>query len=331
MRNPRFIALALIIGMASVLSAMEPDTWANTGQKAGVQETKPRIKRGVHWYRYPNQTNDVAQERFAYALYTQGRLRKAANAYQALVYAWPDSPRAASAQLALAKVQQRRGNYQEAFQEYQYLIDNYPGQFSYSEVLESQFQIAKYLMEAPVGSFFLFPGFHAPERAVPLFEKIILNAPSWERAPEAQFSIGRIHEINEDLDEAIAAYEAAQSRYPGTSWALQAAFHEAYCLYQLSDQRPNDENAINAARAALVAFIHLYPSSPDTAKAEGYLRTLNTRLETMVFERARFYDRIARRPQSALQAYRDFVKHFPSSGLAETARLRIEQLSKEVP
>lgn len=321
--------LMLLLSQGQVVLASNSDTWSPQDTTASSHDdNKPRIKRGVHWYRKPNMTTDVAQEKFASDLYRAGRLRKAANAYQALVYAWPDSPKAAPAQLALAKIQQQRGHYEDAFNEYQYLIDNYPGQFNYTDVLELQFQIASCLVHAKTGQFLILPGFESPERALPLFERIIRNAPAWEKSPLSQFNIGKIHEMNDNLDEAIGAYELLQSRYPASPLAAQASFCEAHCLYRLSDQRKNDENALNAARAALVDFIRSYPASPDVANAETCLSTLNTRRITMAFERARFYDKLSKRPEAALLAYEDFVRNFPSSQLAVTAQQRIEQLRK---
>ncbi len=331
MRLLVYVILALVISLGRISQAAGSDTWSSQQPTSqSLDRDTPRIKRGVHWYRYPNKETDSKQEKFAYALYQTGYLRKAANAYQALVYAWPDSRKAAPAQLALAKIQQKRGRYEEAFDEYQYLIDNYPSQFNYPEVLEFQFQIATYLMHARTGQFLMLPGFQSPERALPLFEKLIRNAPSWEKAPLAQFNIGKIHEMNDNLEEAVTAYELLQNRHPASPWTGHASFREAYCLFQLSDQRMNDENALNAARAALVDFIRSYPASPDVGQAETYLRTLNTRRATMAFERARFYDRNSRHPESALLAYEDFLKNFPASDLAVTAQQRIEQLRKTI-
>ena len=297
-----------------------------TSTSTSVQEKKSPVKRGVHWYRHPSCKTAAEQEALAYSLYEADRLHAAANAYQALVYAWPDSPQAATAQLALAKVQQRRELYAKAFDEYQYLIDHYPGQFDYRNVLDLQFQIANYLMTAKKGKFLFFSGFEAPEQALPMFEKIIQNAPSWDKAPLAQFNIGLIHEQNHEEEEAGAAYEILQNRYPNSEWAAPASFHQALCLQRLSTERPHDENALNAARSALVGFIRNYPDSNQVPEARSLLKDDNTRREHLAFERASFYDHLAKRPAAALQAYEEFLRVFPSSDLAPTARERIEAL-----
>lgn len=294
--------------------------------QAAAAERKTPAKRGTHWYRHPARQTPLEQAAYAYGLLQAERLRAAQNAYQALVYAWPDSPQAAPAQLALAQVLQKRELYERAFDEYQYLIDHYAGQFNYTDVLQAQFQIANYLMTTKRGRFFFFPGFAAPERALPLFEKIIQNAPSWEKASLAQFTIGTIHELNDNDEEALAAYEVLMSRYPDSEWASSASYRAADCLRRLSQDRPQDENALNSARAALIDFIRSYPNDDRVPDARARLKALNVRKEAMALERARFYDRLRGHPEAALRAYEDFLRNFPSSDSAPLVTERIAAL-----
>jgi len=288
------------------------------------------IKRGTTWMVRPQKATAAEQLVYAQGLRLEGRLRAAYRAYNALVYAWPDTAQAVTAQVACAEVSEERRDYPKAFDEYQYLIDRYTGQFDYHAVLDKQFGIANHLMTTRRGKFLFFPGFEAPERALPFFEKIIDNAPSWDKAPLAQFYIGQIHEKSGDWAEANTAYEILQNRYETSPWAEPAGFHAACCLYEDSKHRPNDENACNAARAALVRFIRSYPTGADVPEARVRLNALNDRFATLVYERARYYDRIAKRPAAALISYRDFVKRFPNSALTEQARARIQTLQKEV-
>jgi outer membrane protein assembly factor BamD (BamD/ComL family) len=322
------LMMALLSG-ASLLQAQMPPSGPPAPASAS-RENKGTVKRGVHWYRHPARPTPIEQEAHALSLFKASRLRAAANAYQALVYAWPDSPQAATAQLALAGIQQARQRYNKAFDEYQYLIDNYAGTFNYIEVVEQQFQIANHLMSAKRGRFLIFPGFEAPERALPLFESIIRNAPSWEKAPLAQLNIGMIHEADHNPEEAIAAYEVLLNRYPGSQWAPGASYHQACCLEELSSDRLNDESALNAARSALVDFILTYPDSSGVPDARVRLDKLNIRRERMAFERAHFYDRLAKRPEAALPSYEDFVKRFPSSESIPLVRERIEILKSQI-
>jgi len=294
------------------------------------EDDKPRVKRGVHWYRHPQCKTASAQMQFAFKLYNNGQFRKAANAYQALVYAWPDSPEAPQAQLALAKVQENRQLFAKAFDEYQYLFEYYPGQFDYKEVLDRQFKIANYLMKTPKGAFLFFRGFEAPERALPMYEKIIKNAPTGSQAATAQLNIGIIYELNEEEEDAVTAYEILQNRYSDVNLAAQASFREAHCLVKIHAQRPNDEDACNAARAALVQFITTYPGDENAEKARTFLKTLNEQQAKRAYELARYYQTIAHRPKAAAIAYEEYLRKYPGTPLAASAKEQLTILNKEV-
>jgi outer membrane protein assembly factor BamD (BamD/ComL family) len=329
---PLFLLLALLWVSpcrASYDSMPTPPPSAQSTQSQTKGE-KAQVKRGIHWYRSPNCATAAEQMKLAAQYHREKRYRKTANAYQALIYAWPDSPEAPKAQFELARVQEERELYDKAFDEYQYLFDYYPGQFDYRDVLGRQFKIANYLMTTRKGSFLFFPGFEAPERAIPLFEKIILNAPTWEYAATCQLNIGIIHELNEEEEEAVTAFEIVQNRYNDETILAQASFREAQCLTKLYRNRPNDENSCNAARAALVQFIRAYPGHEKVAESRTLLAQLNDEQARRAFELARYYDQIAHRPKAALIAYEGFLKKYPSHDYAGQARQRIENLRKDI-
>jgi outer membrane protein assembly factor BamD (BamD/ComL family) len=329
----RTTALLLLALAVPCLAAMDSSPMYQPPPDAAPQTLKVKkadAKRGLRWYRKPDFPSATDQMKHARTLADGGRLRKAANAYQALVYAWPDSTLAPQAQWALAEIMEQRGKYERAFQEYQYLVDYYPGQFDYPAVLDRQFKLATLLMTDRKARFLFFPGFQAPERALPLFEQIVRNAPSWDRSAKAQLNVGIIHELNEEPEDAIAAYEVFQYRFPLSADAPEAAFRGAKCLHEVFRQRPNDENACNAARAALVHFISAYPEDHRVAEARGHLNALNAHQAGLAFQRATYYDTIARRPAAAIIAYEEFLRNYPSSANAETAQARLAALRKVV-
>lgn len=322
------LVLFVLPGLANYNNMPAPPPGTTYNQKS--EDSRPQVKRGNRWYRHPQCESAAKQLQLAFTYYTEGRFRKAANAYQALVYAWPDSPEAPQAQLALAKVQEIRQLYTKAFDEYQYLFEYYPGQFNYQEVLDRQFKIANYMMKTPTGAFLFFPGFEAPERALPMYEKLIRNAPSGRQAATAQLNIGIIHEMNEEEEDAVSAYEIVQNRYTDVNLAAHAAFREAHCLVKLHNQRPNDEDACNAARAALVQFITTYPGHGQAEQARGFLKTLNDQQSKRAYDLARYYQTIAHRPKAAIVAYEDYLRKYPNTSLAASAKAQLDILNKEI-
>ena len=108
-------------------------------------------------------------------------------------------------------------------------------------------------------------------------------------------------------EEAIAAYLTAQNRYPASGLAEEAGFKAALCYYRLTLENPNDEQLLENAWAALSVFLTRYPASEKAPEADSRRKELFNRRAALAYRRACFYDRIARRPEAALVAYRTFI------------------------
>jgi len=280
-------------------------------------------------FRRPEKDTPDAQLAYATRLHLAGDLKQAARQYLALVHEWHDSSEAVRAQLAYAEILMNRGRDERAFREFQYLVDHYAGLFPHDTVLGHQLAIAHRVRTKRRGKFLFYPGFTAPERALPLLQRIVKNAPKWEKAPEAQFYYGRIRESQRDYVEAVAAYEVLQSRYPRSDFAVRAAHRRAVCLWALAEQSPRDEQRCQTAIRALAAFVRAHPGDRNTAGAREKLAVLTERLAQAVYERAVFYDRRARRPDSALIAYKEYLRRFPLSSRAAEVHKRIKDLEAE--
>ncbi len=281
------------------------------------------------WFSFnrPAKKNPTDQLAHADQLFAQGALKKAGKAYRALAMTWPGSPEAVPAQLRYGRSLDARGKSEKAFEAYQTLMKNHAGGFPYDDVLKRQFEIAKEVMERRRGRVLLFGGFKAPERAVPLFEEVVKNGPRSPYAPEAQYLIGWCYEISDQLELAVVAYMTAQHRYPNSPYADRAAFGRARSLYRLSEESPNDEDALEQAWAGVVLFLNNYPQSEDAELARAYRDTLLSRRARASYDKAVFYDTLAKKPAAALQAYQTFVKMYPRSEWASVAQTRIDQLS----
>jgi len=302
---------------------------------AGAQESQPRSfddeiasgparkQPGFRWR--PEQETPALQLEHAQNLAAEGRRRKAARQYRALVHTWHDTPEASLAQRAYAENLEERGKYIGAFNEFQYLMDYYSGLSDYDEILDHQFRIANEVMNARHGRL-LFGGFEAPERALPLFRKLAENGPTWERVPEVHFLIGWILEEDKQYDEAIEAYDELRQRWPGNELASSAAYGGTRCLVKLADTNRRDETSCRRALSALAGFVTDYPDSPNSTAATAERDRLSLRLSTLYYDRASYYDVIAKRPESALIAYADFLRQFPYADQAEKVSLRMREL-----
>ena len=270
------------------------------------------------FFHRPAKSSPAEQLAYAQSLAQAGKARAAMRQFNDLVCQWHNAPEAVIAQESYARLLLDARRYDKAFEEFQYLVDRFPGRFNYAA-----------LMTRPRRLLF-FKVSNSGEDALPLFEQIIRNAPDWERTPEAQFFVGAIHEKNGDFDKAVSAYEQVQFRHPNSAFAAGAAYKRANCLCALANEAPRDEVRLREALAALAAFLRDYRGDPNAGTAEKDLEALNDRLAAMYYERASFYDRIARRPESAVIAYRDFYNRFPLSPQAAVAKERAEQLQEQL-
>ncbi len=292
-------------------------------------ETTP--KRGFHLFLRPQKKTPAAQWENVQALDRAGKTRAAANQALALRIWWPNSPEAPQAQLLCARLLERRGHPREAFDAYQYLVEHYVGRFEFNEVLDRQMQIAKNLMERKKGKFLFLPGFAAPERAIPLFGNIVTNAPEGPHAAEAYYLTGVASERIYEYDQAIDAYFTTLNRFPDDAFAEKAAYAQAQCHIKVSDDSPNDSRALDTARAACLLFLQRHPDSARRAGVEADLARIRDHQAANAYALARYYDRILKKPASALLEYQSFVALFPEAAQAPAARLRIEQLKPSQP
>jgi len=295
---------------------------------APYRETSGR--RGWHPFLRPAQRSPDRQLAYAGRLFAAGQTRAAMRQYRALIVRWPESPESATAQYQYAEHLYRTKDYEAAFDEYQKLFDRHAGFFPYLETLDRQFEIATHLMRTRKGRFLFLPGFAAPERAVPRFEKILANGPRWDRAAESQYLIGRAHEMALQYEEAIEAYMTTQQKHPESPFAEQASFGAAQCYFWLADENPSNDNIIESAWGALTLFLNKYPKSEHARVAAEYRQTVYRHRARLAYERAYFYDRVAHKPQAALLEYRALVGQFPHSDWTGLAQIRIEALAKIV-
>jgi outer membrane protein assembly factor BamD (BamD/ComL family) len=311
--------LLLAAGTATAQTKEEPATQP----KSGVEKAERRAPSMFH-----RPTASMPSDQLAYANERNraGRLKAAGAEYLALVHQWHESPEAPEAQLGYARTLIARRKYDAAFSELQYLADHFPGRFPFEDVLTLQYQVANAIRARRRMAFLGFKGFADPGNALPLYEAIVRNAAFWKHAAEVQLQIGMIQEEGGERELAILAYEGVMQRHALTSVAEQAAFRRAECWHQISRENSRDEESCRSALSALSGFLRDFPRSEYAAVARSHLEERRSFLARQYYDRAVYYDRIVRKPGAAIIAYKDFIRKFPDTPLAEVARSRVDQL-----
>jgi outer membrane protein assembly factor BamD (BamD/ComL family) len=288
----------------------------------------PRRKTPNRFFGRPSRQTPEEQWEHARELREAGSRNRAARAFRALVHEWHDSPYAPRAQQAYAEIREQNGSYPAAFGEYQYLIDHFPGRAPFRAAYEAQMRIANHIMRPKTDSQGKSP---ASRAALPLFRRILLNAPQAEEADQAAFHIAVIHEESREWLEAADAYEKMIMRYGSSPLVEEALARRAHCLYREATRYPRDENGLRIAHDAHAMILdRSRGAGPEfLVETRAQLREIADLLEERHYRRAAFYDRDRFPAQAAVIAYSGFLERFPASARAEFVKTRIRELQTQ--
>lgn len=321
------LVLGLTVGGAFAQGSYRPQT--DDFEVTASDGSHQLDKKTSRFWRRPAQQTPAEQFAYAQAQEETGHLKRAERHYNVLVHRWHQSEEAPRAQFAYARLLYGRGRYERAFREFQYMVQFFSGHFDYNQVLDYQLRIANQILGKRWATFGVFRGFESPERALPMLETIVRNAPNWESAPAIRLTIAMVYENAGEREAAIKAYEAVIQAHPGRPEAQTAAYRQATSLADLSDKSPRDERRCLDALSSLASYLAAYPQSENRPDAQERLERLKARLEDMYYQRARYYDKIEKRTGAALVSYREFLKRFPASDRAPAILQRIEALEQK--
>ena len=279
-------------------------------------------------------TLDTPAEQWRLAQQTRHKkkLKKANKQLDYLIFTWPNSVEAPLAQRARADIFYAREEYEEAFDAYQYLIDNYPSKIKdYNLVLENQLAISVAIMNTKRMRWF-FGGYRSPTRAVEQFEQVIRNGAQWEKAPQAQFLIGTAYEKEKEFELAIAAYSILGFRYPKSSFAEEAAWRKIKCLETLQKDYENSPGILDRYLTATTYYLVTYNRGKHHNEVRKLRNILYETKAKKAFEKAYFYANKAdpRQPKAGILYYKKMIAEYPKSKLVPKAQENMEKLNIKV-
>jgi outer membrane protein assembly factor BamD len=265
-----------------------------------------------------------AQLEYARGREKAGELNSARKGYEALVRQWPTSPEAVEAQYSIAKVQEKRGKYSDAFDQYQYMLVHYAGNCPYYEVLDREYRVANYLLHNNTSMFgWALSGLSSVREK---FEQIIRNAPRSPIAPEVMLTIGGIREADGEPKEAIQVYDGLLNRFPTTPQAERAAYLTAKCRHDLAMKYSDNEARCREAISFYKALLERRPNHPQKADLLVWQKDLQNLLVEQNYNNAVFYDSRQRSLEASKMAYKRFLSEFGDSKYAPQVKARLKAL-----
>jgi lipopolysaccharide assembly outer membrane protein LptD (OstA)/outer membrane protein assembly factor BamD (BamD/ComL family) len=310
-----FLALAILLSVTGCSTALP------------YQESR----RGSYFYINPFSHKPATPEAhwdYAMSLKDRGHLKSAREEFEILVKRWPDSPQAADAKQMVASILYDQKKYKKSFETYEELIkDYYTGLKDYDAILGRQFTIAETEMNRRRMRW-LFGGYRAPERAVPMFESILQNAPQWDRAPEVQYLVGQAYQKNDDLELAVVSYSTVEYRYPSSPYAEKAAAAKVDAYRKLVEETPYSVDIREQAKLAADMFTGMYPNSEFVGETHAFQQDLREQEARHIYEVGEFYERIPRPPKtnSAAIYYEKTVDQYGGTAAAVQSAARMSVL-----
>lgn len=265
------------------------------------------------------------QMRKAEKLEAAGNDSGAYRAYRALVKRYSLSFLAPKAQRKVGILLEKHGDYDKAYDAYNFYLTKYPQGEDFDSVVESMFKIGKLFLEGEKRKLFGVPIAASMTRAQAMFEGIVKNAPYSKWAPLAQFNAAQALEKQGDYPKAIEAYQLCVNKYPGDAIADDALYQVGYVRLRESREGSYDRATSNKARESFEDFIARYPDSEKVPQARENLKTLEGGANKGTLEVAKFYDK-TKKFKAAVIYYNDVIKNQPGTPDAEYAKGRIEAL-----
>jgi len=267
------------------------------------------------------------QFEFAKSFYTEKRYEDAKREFKKLLKAYPKSFEASESQYYLGLNEEAKGNFYEAFQEYQKLIDKYPFSERIQEVNEREYKIGEAFMSGEKRKS-LGVTLPVDNPAIEIFTKVIENSSYGPLASKAQYKLGLVLKSLMRYYESEDAFNKIISNYPDSEWVEAAKFQIAACRAAVSRGSDYDQGAAQEAKQKFEEFVQEHPDAVLSRDAEKNINQLKEKEAQSNYNIARFYEK-QKEYQAAKVYYNDTVDSYPDSTWAAKALERLQIMEKK--
>lgn len=250
-----------------------------------------------------------------------GNLGRAIKGYERTSRRYPNSVYAAEALYRIGLLREKRHEYYKAFDALQELIQKYPSNERFAQVIADQYRIAALLMEGKRAYMWgVIPGLRNREKALEYFERIVSNAPFSDYAPLSLMNIARGHQRMGASEEAIDALDRMINSYPRNVLTPDAYLKLAETHSSLVEGPAYDQASTKAAITYYEDFLIQFPGESGAGTAESGLADMKTMLAQSKMILADYYYKYRRNYSAAKVFYNEAITTFPDSPVAARAR-----------
>ena len=270
-----------------------------------------------------------AQTQFDKALEREkkGDLGGAIAGYKKTVHRFPKSIVAASAQFKVGELSEKQKDLDGAATGYEKLIKDYPHSADFNTALEGEFRIGtafpRRLQTERSSAFRRCPRATGPS---PSTRFIVANAPYSRYAPLAQFNEGQAYQRQNDLKNAIIAYQVVVDKYPTDPVAADALYQIAFAYMVVSRTGSYDRATPPSGRARVSRTTS--PPTPTAKRAprpRKTSRTLQSQQTGGSLQIANYYYG-QKQFRAAVVYYNDVIRQQPNSPESDKAKARLDYI-----
>lgn len=296
----------------------------------GLDDVKTPERREKSWWFGVKRDTPAAQYAYAKELEAQGDFKDAAKACDALVREWPSSAEAPQAQLRYVKLLAKElEDYEEAFEQLEYLLDFYSRDCPYLELVEYGYKLVNVMVDKKKS--FLGFSFLSNRMVRQHYEAIVRRAPGASYVPEALLKIADLREQDQQYEESVKVYGMLQNKFPLVDEARQAAYLEARARMWLCRRLAYNIPRCRDTESFLTMTLERRPDLEQRDELKGWLEELKNYMAEDAYKTARFYDTKQRTRHAARTSWERYLAEYPDSPHAEEVRARIAELADPVP
>lgn len=332
------VGLAMSVAMAVTAAPMRNVAGAGMGGNSpyatdaypgfdGLDEIPRPERREKSWFLSVKRDTAAEQYKMAEELESLGEYKDAAKAFDALVREWPASPEAPRAQLRYATLlASKLDEYEDAFDQLEYLLDFYPKDCPYLEIVEKEYQLVNLMLKTRKS--FLGFSFLSNRLVRQHYESIVRRAPGASYVPEAMLRIADLREQDSHYEEAVKVYASLASKFPQSDAARVAAYLEAKARMWLCRRLAYNIPRCKDTMGYLKLTQKRLPDLDQIDELKTWEEELTVYLAEDAFKRAQFYDARQRTRHAAIAAWEQYLRDYPNSAHEQDVRARIAQLQE---
>ncbi len=318
MKRTRLFAVLLVIGCVALPHRSPAPLTVTKGE--GTQYNAPGSDAPI-----PDQKDAQTQFDTAFAREKKGDLGGAIAGYRKTVHRFPKSTVASNAQFKVGDLSEKLGHLDDAAVGYEKLIKDYPHSADFNNALEGEFRIGTAYLEGAKQVVLGIKTLPSRDRAIAIYKIIVANAPFSRYAPLAQFNEGQAYQRQNDLKDAIIAYQVVVDKYPTDPAAADALYQIAFAYMVVSRTGSYDQAAATRARESFEDYLSAYPNSEKAAQAKENLASLASQQTGGSLNIAEYYYG-QKQFRAAVVYYNDVIRQQPNSPDSDKAKKRLDAI-----